>query len=122
MLVYTIKRLFWIPIIVLVVTFFTFVIGRLGPGDPVSVAAGQIRDPILLEQVRVEKGLDRPIIIQYYKWLKSALKGDFGESYIFKGYTVAELIFPKMLISAQLGFLALLVVFGLGIPLSLIHI
>ena len=70
MLVYTIKRLFWIPIIVLVVTFFTFVIGRLGPGDPVSVAAGQIRYPILLEQVRVEKGLDRPIIIQYYKWLK----------------------------------------------------
>ena len=120
MLVYTIKRLFWIPIIVLVVTFFTFVIGRLGPGDPVSVAAGQICDPILLEQVRVEKGLDRPIIIQYYKWLKSALKGDFGESYIFKGYTVAELIFPKMLIAAQLGFLALLVVFGLGIPLGLL--
>ena len=120
MLVYTIKRLLWVPFIILVVTFFTFLIGRLGPGDPVSVAAGQIRNPILLEQVKIEKGLDKPILIQYFKWLSNASRGDFGESYIYQGYSISELIFPKMWISAQLGILALLVVFGLGIPLGLI--
>ncbi|MDG1989699.1 MAG: ABC transporter permease [Dehalococcoidia bacterium] len=120
MLEYTIKRLLWIPVIILAVTFFTFLIGRLGPGDPISVAAGQIRDPQLLAEVRIEKGLDKPITIQYYKWLKGAVRADFGDSYIYQGYTISELIFPKMLVSAQLGFLALIVVFGLGIPLGLL--
>ena len=45
-----------------------------------------------------------------------SIRGDFGESFIQRGFTVNELIRKRMLISAQLGFLALVVVFGTGIP------
>ena len=41
---YAVRRLAWLPIVLLVISFFTFTIARFGPGDPVTVAAGQIRD------------------------------------------------------------------------------
>lgn len=117
---YIVRRLLWLPFILLVVSFGTFALARFGPGDPVSVAAGQLRDPVVLAQVRAERGLDRPIVVQYVTWLSRAVRGDFGESFIQQGYTVSELIFPRMWISAQLGFLALVIMFAIGIPLGLI--
>ncbi len=117
---YIMRRLLWLPVTLLAVSFLTFAIARFGPGDPVSVAAGQLRDPEVLARVRAERGLDGSIFEQYAKWLDRAVRGDFGDSYLQQGYTVRELIFPKMWISAQLGLVALLVVFGLGIPLGLI--
>ena len=117
---YIIRRLLWLPVVLLVVSFATFAIARFGPGDPVSVAAGQIRDPEVLEQVRKQRGLDGSIFEQYGRWLGDAVQGDFGESFLQQGFSVNELIFPKMWVSAQLGLLALLIVFGVGIPLGLV--
>jgi ABC-type dipeptide/oligopeptide/nickel transport system permease component len=117
---YVIRRLFWLPVILFIVSFLSFFIARFGPGDPLAVAAGQHRDPEVLERVRAEKGLDRPLPVQYWRWLTRAVQGDFGESFIQQGWTVGELIFPKMWVSAQLGFVALVIVFGLGIPLGLV--
>jgi len=117
---YVIRRLAWLPLILLVVSFVTFTLARFGPGDPISVAAGQIRDPEVLAQVRAERGLDDSIPVQYARWLSGAVRGDFGESYIQQGYSVSELIFPKMWVSAQLGFLSLVIIFAVGIPLGLL--
>jgi len=117
---YIIRRLFWLPIILLAVSFLSFAIARFGPGDPVAVAAGQFRDPEVLARVRAERGLDASLPEQYWRWLTGAVRGDFGESFLQRGFTVSELIFPKMWVSAQLGFVALVIVFGLGIPLGLI--
>ncbi|MCK9485751.1 MAG: ABC transporter permease [Dehalococcoidia bacterium] len=118
---YVVRRLLWLPVILLIVSFATFSLARFGPGDPVAVAAGQIRDPEVLDQVRRERGLDGSVVEQYARWLTSALQGDFGESYtIQRGFTVTELILPRMWVSAQLGFVALVVVFAVGIPLGLI--
>jgi len=117
---YIMRRLLWLPVTLLAVSFLTFAIARFGPGDPVSVASGQLRDPEVLARVRAERGLDGSIFEQYGRWVDRAVRGDFGESYLQRGYSVRELIFPKMWISAQLGLVALLVVFGLGIPLGLL--
>jgi len=117
---YVIRRLLWLPVTLLIVTFLTFTIARFGPGDPVSIAAGQFRDPEVLAQVRAERGLDGTLVEQYVRWLGGAVRGDFGDSFLQQGFTVNELIFPKMLVSAQLGFMALVAVFSLGIPLGLI--
>jgi peptide/nickel transport system permease protein len=117
---YVVRRLLWLPVTLLVVTFMTFTIARFGPGDPVSIAAGQIRDPEVLAQVRASRGLDGSLPEQYVRWLTGAIHGDFGESFIQQGYSVNELIFPKMWVSAQLGFLALVIMFSLGIPLGLL--
>jgi ABC-type dipeptide/oligopeptide/nickel transport system permease component len=117
---YIMRRLLWLPVTLFIVSFLTFAIARFGPGDPVSVAAGQLRDPEVLARVRAERGLDGSIFEQYGKWLDRAVRGDFGESYSQRGYSVREIILPKMWVSAQLGLVALVIVFGLGIPLGLL--
>ena len=130
MAAYIVRRLLWLPVVLVAVSFLTFAIARFGPGDPVTVAAGQYRDPEILERVRAERGLDGSVFEQYGRWLLGdlypggdgggAIRGDFGESFIQRGFTVNELIRKRMLISAQLGLLALIVVFGVGIPLGLL--
>ena len=117
---YIIRRLAILPLTLFVVSFLTFSIARFGPGDPVAVMAGKIRDPAVLARVRHEKGLDGTIIEQYGKWANRALRGDFGESFIQRDYSVRELIFPKMWVSAQLNILSIIFVFAIGIPLGLL--
>ncbi len=117
---YVVRRLLWLPVLLMIVSFSTFALARYGPGDPISIIAGQIRDPSVLAQVRAERGLDQPIPQQYLMWLSRAIRGDLGESYLQRGFSVSELIFPKMWISAQLGFVALIIVFAVGIPLGLL--
>ena len=117
---YVVRRLTWLPFILLVVSFFTFSITRFGPGDPIAVAAGQIRDPVILDQIREERGLNGNVFQQYSTWLLKAVRGDFGESFLQRGFPISEVILPKMWVSAQLGLLALLIVFALGIPLGLL--
>jgi ABC-type dipeptide/oligopeptide/nickel transport system permease component len=117
---YIIRRLLYLPPTLLFISFFAFALARFGPGDPVARYAGQFRDPVVLEQVRKAKGLDGSVFEQYWRWLFDALQGDFGESFLQQGYTVSELIFPRMWISAQLGIIALVIIFVVGIPLGLL--
>jgi len=80
---YVIRRL-----IIIVPTFFfisalIFTLIHLAPGDPVISMVG--RHPALagqLEAIRIELGLDKPIPIQYLKWVSELLQGDFGYSYV----------------------------------------
>jgi ABC-type dipeptide/oligopeptide/nickel transport system permease component len=117
---YVVRRLAILPFTLFVVSFLTFAVARFGPGDPVSVAAGQIRDPEVLARIRAERGLDGSLVEQYGRWFMRAVKGDFGESFIQRGYTVRELILPKMWVSAQLNIISIFFVFLIGIPLGLL--
>lgn len=116
---YVVRRLMWMPVVLFIVSFMTFAIARFGPGDPVAVAAGQIRDQEVLQRIREERGLDGPMVQQYLRWVNRAVRGDFGESFIQRGYSVRELLVPKMWISAQLNILSIVIVFAVGIPLGL---
>ena len=120
MAAYVIRRLLWLPVLLLIVSFSTFALARFAQGDPLALIAGQQRDPVVIAQLRAERGLDRPITEQYTRWLGRAIQGDLGESYMQRGFSVSELIFPKMWISAQLGFIALIIVFAVGVPLGLL--
>jgi peptide/nickel transport system permease protein len=115
MLQYTIRRISILPLLLLVITFSTFYLTRWGPGDPISVIAGQVRDPEVLAQIREAEGLNDPIYVQYVRWLGDASRGDFGESYIRRGFTTWEVISPRLWVTGQLGIAALLVIFPIGI-------
>jgi ABC-type dipeptide/oligopeptide/nickel transport system permease component len=117
---YILRRLLWAPLILLAVSFIAFTVTRFGPGDPISVAMGQYRDPDALARVRHEKGLDKPLLDQYRIYVWNVLHGDLGESYRFGARPVSEIIFPKMWVSAQLGLVALIITFGLGIPVGIL--
>jgi ABC-type dipeptide/oligopeptide/nickel transport system permease component len=114
------RRLLWLPLILFVVTAVTFTIARLGPGDPISILQGQLRDPEVRERIRKEKGLDEPLWEQYYLYMKDVLTGlEFGESYRFRGVDVEEIMFPAIWRSMQYNVVALTITMGIGIPVGL---
>lgn len=81
------KRLLQILIVLLGVSFFTFGLTYLSPGDPAEIMlteCGNLPTPELLEQTRHELGLDQPFLVQYGSWVKGVLTGDMGTSYAFK--------------------------------------
>ena len=120
MLVYTIRRLLWLPVLLLTVAFITFVLGVYGPGDPVQVLMGQKVNPEARERVRHELGLDRPLYEQFASYVSNVLRGDFGTSIKNRGEPVASLIAPRAWVSAQLAFVALVLSIVLGIPLGIV--
>ena len=116
---YIVRRLAWLPVILLIVSFITFALGRFGPGDPVQVLMGQYSDPKVVERIREQRGLNDNIFVQYGRYLGNVVQGDFGESFKYRGRTVGELLKKKMWISAQLNIAALILSVGIGIPVGL---
>ncbi len=104
----------------MIVSFVTFVLGFYGPGDPAEVRLGTRATPEAVERLREQLGLDRNFFVQYSSYVWDFVRGDLGDSYIFQGRSVRELVMPKVWISAQLGLAAMLISVGLGIPLGLI--
>src|SRR3989304_2534160 len=118
---YVARRLLWAPLILLAVSFIAFMVTRFGPGDPISVAQGQFRDPEALARVKAELGLDKPFYEQYAIYMRDlVLHGDLGDSYRYRDRSVSELIFPRMWVSAQLGLIALAITFAVGIPVGIL--
>ena len=116
---YIVRRLVWLPIILLIISFITFSLGRFGPGDPVEILFGQNFDEKAIERIREQRGLNDNIFVQYGRYLNDVVHGDFGESTRLRGRTVAELLKKKMWVSAQLNIAALLLSVSIGIPLGL---
>jgi ABC-type dipeptide/oligopeptide/nickel transport system permease component len=113
---YLMRRLVWVPLIIFIVSAFTFTIARLGPGDPIRIAAGQFRDPEAFERVKQSRGLDKPIHEQYFIYMKNVMQGDLGISYRYKDFDVSEIIFPSLWHSMQYNTVALLLTIVIGIP------
>ena len=77
-------RLFQIVIVLIGISFITFILTYLSPGDPVRnmyTATGVMPTQEMIEQTREELGLNDPFAIQYFRWLSNCLHGDFGKSY-----------------------------------------
>ena len=75
-------RRFITSVLVLVgVSVFTFLMLHLVPGDPVHALAGKMgSSPEKLEKLRLEMGLDKPLPVQYFNYVKKVLRGNFGNS------------------------------------------
>tara|TARA_B100000745_G_scaffold164382_1_gene107545 strand:- start:65 stop:970 length:906 start_codon:yes stop_codon:yes gene_type:complete len=106
-------------VILLIVSFITFALGRFGPGDPVEILMGQYNDEQVIERIREQRGFNDPIFVQYGRYIKDVLRGDFGESFKYRGRTVSELLKKKMWVSAQLNIAAISLSLVVGIPLGL---
>ena len=115
---YILARLIWIPFLLISVAFITFILGRFGPGDPVEILMGTKYDPVVAERIIIEMGLDKPILNQFGAYLNDVIRGDFGESLRYRGRSVSELIAPKLLVSAKLSLVALLISVTIGLPLG----
>ncbi len=118
MWVYVVRRLIFLPVILLAVSLITFTLGVYGPGDPVRVSMGNKYNPDAADRIREELGLNRPFFVQYADYMFGFFRGDFGESLRFIGQPVRGLILSKMWVSTQLSIAAMVVSLGVGLPLG----
>ena len=84
-----------------------------------EVLMGQYADEKVVERIREQRGFNDNIFVQYGNYLKNVTRGDFGESFKYRGRTVSELLKKKMWVSAQLNLAALFLSGGVGVPLGL---
>ncbi|WP_432402527.1 glutathione ABC transporter permease GsiC [Wukongibacter sp. M2B1] len=80
MLDYAIKRIFGVIPTLLLVSIFVFLFIHLIPGDPARIVAGEDATLEDVKLIREELGLDRPLYIQYFSYMKGLLRGDLGMS------------------------------------------
>lgn len=118
MWIYITRRLLWLPILLLMVSAVTFVLGTYGPGDPVRVMLGTKYDEDTADRLRSSLGLDRPIIVQYLDYVSGVIRGDFGESLRYRGRSVGNLLASKMWVSFQVNLAAMFVSLVIGLPLG----
>lgn len=106
---YALRRLAFLPLILLVVSIGVFGLLRWLPGqDPADVIAGQGATEAQKERIRDELGLERPIVVQYLDWVGGILRGDFGRT--FRGEApIAEEFRNKFPMSFQLIMMSLVV-------------
>ncbi len=117
---YFVRRLLWLPLLLLAVSTITFALGLYGPGDPVQVLMGQHSNPETIARIRQERGLDRPFVDQYVLYVTHALQGDFGESFKYRGQPIGPLILERIWVSVQLGLVALALALFVGVPLGVL--
>jgi peptide/nickel transport system permease protein len=118
MLDYAARRLLWLPFLLLFVSFFVFLLGVYGPGDPVEVRLGNNFSEERAERLRDQLGLNDPFLTQYVRYIGNALRGDFGESFRFAGKDVTAVIGPPLWVTFQLNVAAIVITLAIGLPLG----
>lgn len=120
MLRFFVRRAVSLVFVLFSLTFLTFLIGRLAPGDPILVLMGPRRDAATYARLTHLYGLDRPVLDQYLSYVVGLLHGDFGLSFRYEGRPVSELINQGAPISIQVGGLALVLSVVLGVPMGML--
>ena len=109
------QRLIILCLTCLLISILAFLVPYMNGGDPVRTIlqsrSGDVDlDPAAVEALRLQLGLDRPLAVQYFGWLGSALKGDFGYSFVSHAPVAAE-------IARSLGVSCILALSALGFAL-----
>jgi peptide/nickel transport system permease protein len=118
MLIYIGKRIVMALMVSVVVSFISFMILNLS-GDPAIALAGADASPEEIQVIRVQYGLDRPVIVQYIEWIGRALQGNLGVSPYFN-MPVKDLIGARIGVTLILGTCAFAFAILLAIPLGVV--
>src|SRR5437868_3516056 len=114
------RRLISLVFVLFSLTFITFMVGHLAPGDPILLMLGNRFDPVQYAQLRHQYGFDQPLIVQYWNYITGLLHGNLGMSFQFRGRSVAEILAPGIGVSLQLGLIALAASTLVGIPAGVV--
>lgn len=115
MLKFIFKRLIEAIPTMLVLITVSFFLMRFAPGNPFS--SERPLPPEVMANINAKYGLDKPVFEQYTTYLTNILQGDFGPSFKYQDYTVNELVYAALPVSAQVGFWAFVftVILGVGV-------
>ena len=96
-----------------------FVMLQAVPGDPAAFMLGMNASEDAVAALRAELGLEGPLVVRYLAWTSGMLGGDFGTSYTYR-VPVAELVSERIVVSAPLAVMALVLSTVIAIPVGLI--
>jgi len=121
-MLYVLRRGAVLVATLLVASFLCFLLPYLTPGDPAArilrARVGDLeQDPQVLEQLKIEYGLDRPLVEQYLSWLGSAFRGDLGQSFT-NGTEVLPQIVRALSVTTSITVLALVLALAVAVPLG----
>lgn len=123
MLSYLIRRLGYALVMIVLVSFVSFVIMELPPGDYLTQKIEQLRArgdrsaENRIEEYRARYGLDKPFMVRYTNWALNFLKGDFGESFEYER-PVKDLLGERLTMTIILALATLIITWVLAIPLG----
>ncbi len=123
MLSYIVRRILYMIVMVVLVSFVSFLIIELPPGDFLTQklqelqARGDRSAELRIEEYRARYKLDEPIMERYWNWISNFIRGDFGESFEFER-PVREIIGQRALLSVILALSSITIVWLLAIPIG----
>ena len=115
---YYIRKVAGFLVTLFLVSILTFAVFQILPGDPALVILGVDADPMQIEQLHQEMGIDQPIHIRFLSWIGGVLQGDLGESYRYH-QPVSGLIANAFGVTVQLAVCALVLTAVVGIPVGI---
>ncbi len=116
---FLVKRILQMLLALLGVSIVVFSLMHIVPGDPVRVALGTRFDQALYDSLQARLGLDRPLVEQYFTWLRGALTGDLGVSFR-NGQPVTALILERLPATVTLAGAALVIALLVALPAGII--
>lgn len=119
MTIFILKRCWLITLVMAMVSILIFATVQILPGDVAAMILGTSATPQDLASLRAQLGLDRPVAIRYFDWLRGAITGDWGVSSLYQ-VSVRELVLARLGQSGILASLALAVAVPLAIGLGVI--
>jgi ABC-type dipeptide/oligopeptide/nickel transport system permease component len=122
LLTYAIRRVFWLVPTLLAMALVTFLVMHATPGsplDPVAEGANPL-SPDAQKRLAAHYGLDKPLHQQFIIFVGKAIRGDFGNSYVYKTRTVREIIVETFPVSLFLGSMALVLAIAGGLTLGIL--
>ena len=116
------KRLLHLVPVFFLVTFASFTLVNLLPGDVVDAILADdeaANDPVLRARIMADLGLDKPLLVRYFNWLVDLCQGDLGRSYI-TGKKIGDLLAQRIPVTVQLMVMSLAFALVLAIPLGIL--
>lgn len=118
MMRFILSRIGFGALVLLMLSIFVFVLFYVTPSDPARIIAGDKATEALMDQIRTNLGLDKPIWEQYLIFIGNLLQGDLGYSYR-SSLPVADLVLARIPATMSLVFGAVVVWLAIGIPIGI---
>jgi peptide/nickel transport system permease protein len=119
------RRVLYIIVVFFIMSVIIFFLFKLTPADPVRMYTADLQMSMrpaefekLKEEVRQFLGLDQPLVIQYFRWMGTVLRGEFGQSIVYR-QPVMSVIKAPMSNTIKLNIITMVLVFAITIPLGI---
>ena len=121
---YIFKRLIYMFILLALMSVFAFIVIQLPPGDYLTSYIQNLErqmgavDKSVVENLRRQYGMDKPLMVQYLLWMKNMFHGDFGKSFQWNA-PVRDLILTRLPMTVVLSLITLLFAYAVAIPIAI---